>query len=148
MSAVQPASPPTASEFAGITVGEVMHQGIVGCSPDASLRSAARLMAHRRVHCLVVHGIANGPRGTEKLMWGLLTDHDILRAARADSIVELRAGGVAAADVVTIGADESLDDAVRLMLDLGTTHLVVVSPNDQRPIGVLSSLDVARSLAI
>jgi CBS domain-containing protein len=142
-----PATHPTSGKLAGVTVGDAMHHGIVGCSPAASLTDAARLMADSHVHCLIVHGVASGPRGDEKLVWGVLTDHDLLRAARAQAAVDLSAGDLANPEVVTVDPGEALDDAVALMLELHTTHLVVVSPEDQRPVGILSSLDVAASLA-
>jgi CBS domain-containing protein len=46
--------------------------------------------------------------------------------------------------VLTIGPDESLERATQLMAEHNVTHLVVVAGRDALPLGVLSSLDVAR----
>jgi CBS domain-containing protein len=44
-----------------------------------------------------------------------------------------------------VGSDTTLDDAPRCMLQNGLTHLVVA--DDERPVGVVSALDVAGVLA-
>jgi CBS domain-containing protein len=40
-----------------------------------------------------------------------------------------------------------LREAGELMLDHGATHVIVIDPDSQRPIGVLSTLDIAGLLA-
>ena len=40
-----------------------------------------------------------------------------------------------------------LREAGELMLSHGTTHVVVIDPEIQRPIGILSTLDIAGVLA-
>jgi CBS domain-containing protein len=42
---------------------------------------------------------------------------------------------------------DPLDRAAQLMLEHGTDHLVVADPIDLRPVGVLSTLDVAAALS-
>ena len=49
--------------------------------------------------------------------------------------------------VVTVEPDEPLGRAAQLMSEHEITHLVVVDPELTRPIGVLSTLDMARVLA-
>jgi predicted transcriptional regulator len=48
---------------------------------------------------------------------------------------------------VTVAAGEELARAARPMVEHEVSHLIVVEPHSTRPIGVLSTLDVARSLA-
>ncbi len=48
---------------------------------------------------------------------------------------------------VTIAPSESLDVAAQLMARTGVAHLVVVDPVERRPVGVLSTLDLAGALA-
>jgi CBS domain-containing protein len=45
--------------------------------------------------------------------------------------------------VVTVSPQETLDRAAQLMLEHSTDHLVVVDPLELRPVGVLSTLDIA-----
>jgi CBS domain-containing protein len=48
--------------------------------------------------------------------------------------------------VVTVEESDRIDDVVQLMAEHECTHLVVVSAEEDRPVGVVSSLDVAGEL--
>ena len=54
---------------------------------------------------------------------------------------------IAATPAVTVTTDDDLARAAELMDEHRASHLVVVEPRSTRPIGVLSSLDIARALA-
>jgi CBS domain-containing protein len=128
-----------------VTVGDVMSNGVIDAAPQTSLLAIAAQMAERGVHCVVVDGLARGPAGSEKLVWGIVSDMDLISAAAAGRI-GASAGEVAATEIVTISPSEPIEQAVRLMARHECTHLVVVS-NDGEPVGVVSSLDVAGALA-
>jgi CBS domain-containing protein len=128
--------------IAPLRVAEVMHWGLVSCPADASLDTVARLMTAERIHCvIVVHAGDAGP------LWGVVSDLDLVAAASVRPLVEQRAGGTAMRPAVTIAPSESLAVAARLMARTGVSHLVVVDPVERRPVGVLSTLDVAGALA-
>jgi CBS domain-containing protein len=57
------------------------------------------------------------------------------------------AGHVAASPVVTISESDSLEHAAQLMTEYSAAHLIVVDPKNERPSGVISTLDLARALA-
>jgi CBS domain-containing protein len=128
--------------FEHATVADAMHVGIVTCPPDAPLAAAARIMATHHVHCVAVLGVRaeNG----EHLVWGTISDLDLARAAWSGE--ELDAGAMATTPAVTVEATTPLGEAVGLMFERGVTHLVVID-GDARPIGVLSTLDVAGIVA-
>jgi CBS domain-containing protein len=124
-----------------------MHPGgLVSCPADAPLRTVARMMATHRVHALLV-----AARGGEKLAggstWGIISDTELMRAARTDRFAEQPARTIAASPVLSVTTGQPLADAVELMVESGVAHLLVVDPRTDRPIGVLSTLDVARALA-
>jgi CBS domain-containing protein len=48
---------------------------------------------------------------------------------------------------VTIRADRPIGEAAGLMAQHGIAHLAVVDPHSRRPIGVVSTLDLARAIA-
>jgi CBS domain-containing protein len=127
------------------TVSDAMHPGILSCEADATLTDVARLMATHHVHCVAVMGLSQEPPG-EKLVWGIISDLDLLRAG-------IRTGGDQPAGAVTlqpiISAEPTmpLREAGELMLTQGVTHIVVIDPDIQRPIGILSTLDIAGVLA-
>jgi CBS domain-containing protein len=129
-----------------IRVTDAMHPGLISCSPDTSLRTVARMMATYRVHAILVtsHGDEELPGGS---VWGVVTDADLLRAARTGELDEKASRLLAAAPVLTVTTDDGLARAAELMLEHQISHLIVVEPHTARPIGMLSTLDVARALA-
>jgi CBS domain-containing protein len=126
-----------AFDYEHATVGDAMRQEVIYCPPDASLRTVAQIMAGDRIHCVLV--------GTEQ-GWGVVTDHDLLRAVEGGTGVS--AGEVMRGDLPTVAVAEPLDRASRVLVDHGVSHALVVDPQSGRPVGVLSTLDVARVLAI
>jgi CBS domain-containing protein len=136
-----PASP-ALSGISRLRVAECMTWGLVSCPADASLEIVAALMSAERVHCVVVANLPDdGP------LWGVVSDLDLVAAASVRPLAEQRAGGTAMRPAVTITPSESLDVAARLMARTGAAHLVVVDPVERRPVGVLSTLDLAGALA-
>lgn len=123
-------------------VGEVMHKGVLSCDRDASLLEVARTMAEKRVHCVVVE-CGSGDGGP---LWGVVSGLDLVAAASVRGLDEQTAGGSAASPVVTITAGETLERAAQLMTEHGTAH-IIVTDEARLPVGVLSTLDVARTLA-
>jgi CBS domain-containing protein len=97
-------------------------------------------MAEHTVHSVVVRGIQR-PRS-----WGIVSDLDLMAAMRPE-LVGATAGQLAASDPVVIAPSETLGLAAQLMAEHQTAHLVVVDPVTDEPVGILSSLDVARFMA-
>jgi CBS domain-containing protein len=125
------------------TVGDVMRHGVITCSPETTLRTVARMMSSYHVHAVVV--TEDDGEGS-LLPWGLVSDFDVLRAAHAGA-EELTAGEVSRSPAVMVARTDTLDHAATLMKEHGTGHLVVIEPAGSRPIGVVSTLDIAGSLA-
>jgi CBS domain-containing protein len=127
------------------TVADAMHPGILSCEPDATLTDVARMMVTHHVHSVAVMGISRDAPG-EKLVWGIISDLDLLRAGiRAGG--DQRAGAIANQPIVSVEPSTPLRQAGELMLAHDTSHVVVIDPDMQRPIGLLSTLDVAGVLA-
>ena len=126
-----------ATELRTGTVGEAMTPGVLTCLPVTPLRDVARMMARHRVHAIVV--FATGDRHHP---WGVVSDLDLIRSLGGHG----NAGTVATSPVVTVTPDLTLEHAGLLMAENQSTHLLVVSDSGE-PVGVLSTLDVARALA-
>ncbi len=136
---------PGPSTFSALTISEVMHPGVIDCPPQTPLREVASLMAENTVHCVVVDGLARGPQHTERLVWGVISDVDFMRAAGSGDM-ESEAGEIAAPEIVTINPTDNIQQAAKLMGEHECSHLIVVEPDSGRPLGIVSSLDVARAL--
>jgi CBS domain-containing protein len=120
-----------------------MRTGVVGGTPETPLTEAARLMAEYRIHCVVVAGLEADRHGT-RLVWGVVSDLDLARAVAADE--ELTAGQVAATEPVTAAPADTVAAVARVMGEHDVAHLVVVeNDEDAEPLGVISTLDVARA---
>jgi len=130
--------------LADIAVSEAMHRGVLTCPPSAPLVEVARMMARQRVHCLVVCDNGCEP-GTG--VWAVLSDLDLIAAAGVRPAEEQTAEGSAASPVVRVAPTDTLEHAAQLMTEYASAHLVVVDPGTQHPVGVLSTLDIARAIA-
>lgn len=127
------------------TVSDAMHPGILSCEPDATATEVARLMAAHHVHCVAVVGISyeNNP---QCFVWGIISDLDLVAAAMRDER-ESTARDLATQPVITVGPSVPLREAGEAMLTNRVSHLVVTDAEAGRPIGILSTLDVAGVLA-
>ena len=56
------------------------------------------------------------------------------------------AGELARTEIVTVAPSERIDEVARLMAEHESSHLVVAE--DGRPVGVVSTLDVAQGIAV
>jgi CBS domain-containing protein len=126
-------------------VADVMTEGLISCAPSTPLRSVARLMASHRVHSVFVfdYGLEDDEQ-TE--LWGIVSDLDLVAAAWAD-VDQQTAGESAVTPLVYVSRHDDLRHAAQLMAESGVSHLAVVDPATERPVGVLSTLDIARAVA-
>ena len=130
--------------FERASVADVMRPGVMSCSPDAPLIQVAQTMATHHVHCVVVGGMTHDQAGGEHLVWGLVSDMDVVRAAE-EGIEGRTAADAARTELVTAEPTTPLAEAARLMDSHHTAHLLVM--RGEHPAGVISSLDIAAALA-
>lgn len=123
-----------------VRVQDVMHTGVLTTDPTTPLRVVARLMAQQRVHAVAVADPDHARRP-----FGIVSALDVVAAAAAG--IDETAAQAASTEVVTVSADESVDQAARVMCEHGLGHLIVVDPATGHPCGVLSALDVASAYA-
>jgi CBS domain-containing protein len=127
-----------------LRVTDVMHPGMVSCPPDASLSTVARLMVTYRVHAIFIH--AHGDDLAQGESWAVVTDADLVRAAFVGDL-ETTAASIAAAPVLAVSTAEPLEHAMQLMTEHEVAHVVVLEGRSGRPVGVVSTLDIARAVA-
>ncbi len=131
--------------FETATVADAMSPGVISCPPETPLRVVARMMATFSVHSVFVFEHMDEDDEDAQL-WGVVSDLDLVAASQAD--VDARtAGSSAVTPFVTVPTDAPLVRASALMAEHGIAHLAVIDPETQRPVGVVSTLDIARSIA-
>jgi CBS domain-containing protein len=131
-----------------ISVAEAMHPGVVTCPPHVSLAVVARIMAAHRIHAVVV--TAPCTELSPPVVMGIVTDLDVVSALAERSLHHRTAGDAATnggAPPPSVVPNDDVEHAVALMREDRTTHVVVVDPCTARPVGIVSSLDVAEVIA-
>jgi CBS domain-containing protein len=127
-----------------VSVGEAMHRGVLAVPLAAPLSEVAETMAKHRVHCIVALGESHNGRAGR--VWGLVSDLELTRIACTEGLQGRTAGGSATTEVVTVEPADTVHHAAELMAKHGVSHVIVVDPLMDRPVGVLSTLDVAQVL--
>jgi len=144
VSAEQPREEPPVP-FATATVGDVMSDGVISCPPVTPLRMVARMMATFGVHAVFVFEHVDEDDEARRL-WAAVSDLDLVAAVQLD-VDTLTAGETAVTPLVSIVSSQSLGEAGSLMAQYGIAHLAVTEAGSPRPIGVISTLDIARAIA-
>jgi len=128
------------------TVGDAMSHGVISCPPETPLRVVARMMATYGVHAIFVFDQPDDGDEAPQL-WAVVSDLDLVAATQLD-VDTLTAAVTAVTPLVSVPADSSIAEAGSLMAQYGTAHLAVTHPGSRRPIGVISTLDIARAIAV
>ncbi len=128
-----------------LRVADVMHPGILTCSRETPLRSVARMMAAYDVHAIVVFGGLE--TSGEAQLWGVVSDLDLIGAALAGDLDDRTAETIASTPLLLVSGRETVEEAARHMTENAVAHLIVVEPDTEHPVGVISTLDVAAALA-
>jgi CBS domain-containing protein len=124
--------------FNGTRVAAVMTAGVISCEPDTPLAEVAAIMAKRHVHAVYVFA--------DDELWGLVSDLDLVAAARG-RLDALTARDASVTPLLAVQSDDLLERAAQLLAENGVSHLAVLDASS-RPVGVLSTLDVAHMIAV
>src|SRR4051794_24358576 len=122
------------------TAREIMTAGAEWCEPTTTAADAARRMATDDVGALPICG----PEGE---LQGVVTDRDlalkVVAEGRDPSQVTL-GDLIEPTEVVTIGADDSIEEAIRTMKDKAVRRLPVI--DGKQLVGMVSQADIAREM--
>ena len=123
------------------TARDVMDPDCTCVNEDETLVDAAKKMAEKDVGALPICG-------NDDRLKGMLTDRDIVVKALAQGKdpSSTKAGelGVGDGKTVTIGADDSIEEALATMTKHGVRRLPVIDGHDL--VGIVTQADVARNL--
>jgi CBS domain-containing protein len=128
----------------GPTVGELMSIEPITIGIDEAIGDAEQLMSKRGITGLPV---------VDRLgrLQGVLSQTDIVRAHASGQPLAnwpgLAVRHLMTSPALTIRLDETLLAAARMMEQHHVHRLVVVAPDGEHPIGVISTTDLVRALA-
>jgi CBS domain-containing protein len=117
---------------------ELKGSGVVGLAPEASVKEAANVMREAKIGALLV---MRGDR-----LHGILTERDILNKIVAEGLdpSEIKVHEIMTSDVVVIGPNRTVREAMKIVTEKRLRHLPVVK--DGHLVGVLSGGDLTRSI--
>jgi CBS domain-containing protein len=123
----------------GKTARDVMTGGAECVGENDTLIDAAKRLAELDVGAMPICGEDNRLKG-------MLTDRDIVVKALAQGKDpgDTRAGDLAEGKPVTIGADDSVEEALRTMKEHKVRRLPVIDGHDL--IGIVSQADLAKNI--
>ncbi|GER22400.1 signal transduction protein [Zafaria cholistanensis] len=118
---------------------EIMTAGAECIGENDTLEQAARKMKDLDVGSLPICGEDNRLKG-------MVTDRDIVIKCLAEGRDprEVRAGELGEGKPVTIGADDSVEEAIRTMTEHQVRRLPVIDGHDL--VGMLTQADIARTI--
>jgi CBS domain-containing protein len=123
------------------TARDVMTKGAECVLEDQTVSDAAKKLAELDVGAMPICG-------EDGRLKGMLTDRDIvvkvLAQGKDPSSVTAGELGQGDGETVTIGADDSIDEALRTMKDHAVRRLPVIDGTEL--IGIVSQADLARSI--
>lgn len=118
------------------TIENVMTRDPICLDVDASLTNAAKAMDEHDIGDVLVM--------EDGRLCGIVTDRDIaIRAvARGAEPAAMRLGDICSRELVTLRADDAIDDAIARMREHAVRRVPVLDGN--RPVGVVSLGDLAQ----
>jgi len=125
----------------GKTARDVMTGGAECVQEDQTVLDAAKRLAELDVGAMPICG-------SDKRLKGMLTDRDIVVKvlAQGKDPASVKAGelGQGDSETVTIGADDSIDEALRTMKEHAVRRLPVIDGTEC--IGIVSQADLAKEI--
>ncbi|MBI1892823.1 MAG: CBS domain-containing protein, partial [Candidatus Rokubacteria bacterium] len=127
--------------MANARVRDWMHVGVITCRPDTPAGEVADTLQAHDISALVVVD-------EEGYAVGVISRTDLVNATFVQPYLKhwrgLAARHLMSSPVVSVRADTSVEDAMRLIHDRKIHRVVVTEPeeNRERPIGILSVTDL------
>lgn len=122
-----------------LTAAQLMTEAPIMVDPNETLRSAARLMTEKHLHCLLV------PAEPGRVV-GVITSKDIIQVlceGEVEMLDQLRVSDVVTAPALCVQEELIIEDCLRLMRMSGVRSVPVV--RGLTPVGILSFTDVLRA---
>ena len=123
------------------TARDIMSDDCTCVGENVSVLEAAKHLAKLDVGSLPICG-------DDDRLKGMLTDRDIVVKVLAEGKdpAEVKAGelGVGDGKTITVGADDSIDDALKTMAEHQVRRLPVI--DEKKLVGIISQADIARNI--
>ena len=114
-------------------VKDVMNRNVITVAPDLTVKNAAEIMRNYRIGSLVV--LEN------KTLKGIVTESNILLAVSSGMDPEKTyINELMTTNVMTVGPDETIENAIKIMIDHKIKKLPVL--DGKKVVGIITSSDI------
>jgi CBS domain-containing protein len=122
-----------------VNVGELISKNLIYVNSDSNTIKAAILMRENDISCLVVKEKGD--------FVGIVTEKDLINKVVAEELYpgDVKIGQIMSKDLVSVLANESIEDAAKLMRKKGVRRLVVIE--DDIIIGVITETDITKTVS-
>lgn len=126
--------------MANKTVGDLMHKGVIACSPETAMSEVVRIVNDTSVHAIVVIDGQGQPVG-------VVTHMDIIRLYGQD-LSRYQAKDVMSGPVIAIETHQPAELGAELMQAHGVERLLVVETEEgtEIPVGMVSTTDLVKDM--
>lgn len=120
-----------------VFVAQLMSSDLETVSPDTLVETAANRMLEREIGSVLVVN-------EDDTLAGILTTTDFVQiVAERKPKDETPVSEYMSTDVLTTDAQEPIDEVAQRMLDAGIHHMPVVDADDGKPMGIVTTTDLA-----
>jgi CBS domain-containing protein len=127
------------------TINDLMHKGLITCSPETSLGQVAAILDEQQIHALVVAEKEDQPLG-------IISDFDLLAGEwlsvdeeSLNTMRKLTARDLMTSPIETIEVNTSVSAAAKRMTDRDIHRMLVTESG--KPVGVISISDFVAGIA-
>jgi len=124
-------------------VKEVMNKGVITINPNVGPFEAFQKMYQGGVRRLFVIGDAGEPIGVVSYSDLIGVLGSVKPVAKGNVSIKIR--DLMSKDIITISADDGIEDAANLMLRADISGLLVLE--NEKPVGVITKTDICRLVA-
>ncbi len=118
-------------------VKELMTHGVVTIGENARIIDVVRLLVVENIHGVIVVS-------DDRKAVGVISEIDIVKSFDED-FNEMKAGDIMSKNLRTIGDEERIEDAARIMKKYGI-HRLLILDKDNKPAGILSVADIMKAI--
>jgi len=123
-----------------IKVGDIMTVNVISAKPDDTIEHIAKLMNKYKIEAVIILG-----RNRYKNKQGIITSKDIVYkvVAKGKDVKTTLAKDVMRGGLITIGPENTIDEAAKLMRKYDIRRLPVVNEKNEI-IGIITESDIVR----
>jgi CBS domain-containing protein len=120
------------------SVRDIYHKGVIFCKPETPLQEVIRVMADTEIHAIMVAEREGAPPV------GVVSHMDTI-AHYGEDLTAIEARDVMTSSVISVPEQATVKEAAKKLLE-SDIHRLLVTGDDEKPLGILSTTDIIREM--